>query len=273
MKAFLLAALLAGTPTLAAAQQAAPKPSSPEAAKPGDKAAVGKAKSDDFDIGQMMAFFDKMFPPQPDPAPARLALARTTAAGVLPNGTYAAMFEEMMGGLVDRVLSMNPGDFEPKAAKGKPAGTISLRQELAKDDPHFEERVKIARRVIGEELLKMSVILEPKLRDGLARSLARRFDERQLTDINAFLATDTGRAFGSQSMRLWVDPDVMRSMFQGFPDMIAAVPGALIRLEAATSHLPKPPKKEKKKAADEEAEGEEPAGTEDEEEDGELPEA
>ena len=280
MKAIVLAALVALTPTLAAAQPATPKSSAPEAAKPGDKPgkpAAGKAKADDFDIGQMMALFDKMFPPQPDPAPARLALARTTAIGVLPNGTYAAMFEDVMGGLVERVLSMNPGDFEPKAARGKPAGAMSLRQQLAKDDPHFEERMKIARRVVGEELLKMSVTLEPKLRDGLARSLARRFDERQLTDINAFLATDTGRAFGSQSMRLWVDPDVMRSMFQSFPDMIAAVPGALIRLEAATSHLPKPPKKEKKKSADEDADAGEPSGTEqevDEEEDeAELPEA
>ena len=251
---FLATVLLAGTPALAAAQPPAQKETAPKAAE----------KGDDFNIAEMMAMFDKMFPPQPDPAPARLALARATANGVLPNGTYAAMFEEMMGGLVDKVLDMNPADFARKGAKGKPADATSLRQQLGKDDPHFEERMTIARRVIGEELLKLSVVVEPRLRDGLARSIARRFDERQLADINAFLATDAGRAFGSQSMRLWVDPDVMRSMFQSFPDLIAAVPGAMIRLEAATAHLPKPKKKDekaKKKAQrpdDEEAEGDLP---------------
>ena len=35
-------------------------------------------KKDDFDIGQMMAVFDKLFPAQPDPLPARLALSRVT---------------------------------------------------------------------------------------------------------------------------------------------------------------------------------------------------
>lgn len=263
MKAVMLAALLAGVPTPAAAQQPAePKQNAPRSAEPEKKASneAKNKKSDELDMAQMMAMFDKMFPPQPDPAPERLGLARATANGVLPNGSYAAMFEEVMGGLVERVLSMNPADFEAKDSKGKAAATTSLREQMAKEDPHFEERIKITRRVIGEELLKLSVILEPKLREGLARSIARRFDERQLADINAFLATDTGRAFGSQTMRLWVDPDVMRSMFQSFPDMIAAVPGAMIRLEAATAHLPKPPRKDKDEGS--EAEGEQDEGSE-----------
>ena len=66
-------------------------------------------------------------------------------------------------------------------------------------------------RVVGEELAKFAAIIEPKIRDGLARSMARRFDEKQLADINAFLATDTGREFGRQSMNLiwvWGHPEV-----------------------------------------------------------------
>lgn len=244
MKAILLAVLMAGTPTPAAARQ-------PSAAPPAvvTKPAPGAAdkKAEEKAMAEMMAMFDKIFPAQPDPLPARLALARSTAAGVLPNGTYAAMFEEMMGGMVDRFLGLSAADFE-KDSKGKPADTATLRQELAKDDPHFDERMRITRRVVGEELVKISALMEPKLRDGLARAIARRFDERQLLEINAFLATDTGRAFGSQSMRMWVDPDVMRSMFQSFPDMMTAVPGAIQRLERETAHLPKPPKKKDEKA-------------------------
>ena len=83
--------------------------------------------------------------------------------------------------------------------------------------------------------------------------MARRFDEKQLSDINAFLATDSGRAFGGQSMAMWVDPDVMRSMVGSFPEIMTAMPAAMKRLEAETAHLPKPKKKDKpKKGADEE---------------------
>ena len=72
-----------------------------------------------------------------------------------------------------------------------------------------------------------------------------------LTDINAFLATDSGRAFAGQTMRMWVDPDVMRSMMQAMPHMIGAMPGAMIRLEAETAHLPKPKKKAVEKKREE----------------------
>ena len=161
----------------------------------------------------------------------------------------------MMSGVVERVLAMNPADLAPKGAKDK-AAAGSLREQIANDDPHFDERMRITRRVIGEELVKVSAAVEPKLREGLARSIARRFDDRQLQEINAFLATDSGRAFGSQSMQMWVDPDVMRSMFTAFPDMFAAMPGAMQRLESETAHLPKP-KKDKAKAKAKDADGDE----------------
>lgn len=261
MKTILLAALLGAVTAPAAAQEyKAAKPPAVKQSNQQDKAA--NAKKDDFDMAQVMAMFDKIFPAQPDPPPARLALARSTAEGMLPNGTYAGMFEDIMSGVVDRVLSLNPGDFAGKGVKAKEgAAATSLRQEMAKDDPHFEERMKIMRRVISEELIKISALMEPKLRDGLARSIARRFDERQLTEINAFLATGTGKAFAGQSMRMWVDPDVMRSMMQSLPHMITAMPGAMARLEAETAHLPKPKKDEPKpeQSADEEKESDDEA--------------
>jgi hypothetical protein len=228
-------ALLAGTPARASAtpvkstHAVVVKKSSPS------------MKAPDFDPAQMMAIFDKIFPPQPDPLPARLALSKTTVTGLFPDGTYARMMDGMMHGLIDRVMGLSEADFV-KADKGKPADSMTLRQKLAKDDPYFEERMTITQRVIGEELLKFAAIIEPKIREGLARSMARRFDEKQLTDINAFLATDTGREFGRQSMAMYVDPDVMRAMMSSFPEMMKAMPGAMQRVEAATAQLPKPKK-------------------------------
>ena len=61
-------------------------------------------------------------------------------------------------------------------------------------------------------------------------------------------------------MRMWIDPDVMRSMIASVPDMMKAMPSAVQRLEAETAHLPKPPKKEAEEpAADEADEAEEEA--------------
>ena len=245
MKSAVVAALLlAAVPTAALAAPAA---------KPAPKAneQAGTPKPSDFDFAKMMGMFDNLFSAGPEPDPARLALAKATANGVLPNGTYAAMFDDVMSGLVDRVLAMKPGDLMPAKERSKAASALSLHDQMVKDDPHFDERMKIMRRVIGEELVKISAVMEPKLREGLARSVARRFDERQLKEINAFLATDSGKAFGAQTMRMWMDQDVMRSMMQSMPHMITAMPGAMIRLEAETAHLPKPKKPQKKEAKEE----------------------
>ena len=240
MKRIALAACLAVA--VPAAAHAAPE-------SKGTAKSEDTAKKPDFDMAKLMAMFDTLFPAGPEPDPARLALAKTTAEGMFPNGTYAAVFDEAMSGIVDRVLSMRPGELFPAKDGAKPATAASLREELAKEDPHFEERMKITQKIIGEELIKISALMEPKLREGLARSIARRLDAKQLRDTNAFLATDSGKAFAGQSMRMWVDPDVMRSMMQSMPHIFMAMPGAMMRLEAETAHLPKPKKKEEPKKA------------------------
>jgi hypothetical protein len=245
MRSIILAAVLMTAPVAVHAA-----PSGKGVAEEKNKAAP---KAEDFDMAKMMAVFDKLIPAGPEPDPVRLALAKTTADGVLPNGTYAAMFDDVMSGLVDRVMAMKPGDLLPTKSDEKVASDLTLHDELARVDPHFDVRLKFLRRVIGVELIKLSAVMEPKLREGLARSIARRFDARQLGEINLFLATDSGKAFAGQTMRMWMDPDVMRSMMQTMPHMIAAMPGAMMRLEAETAHLPKP-KKPAKTDAKEEAE-------------------
>lgn len=237
MRQILVALLLSSAP--AAAHAAAPAPKAETAAGEGG----AKSAAEAFDPAQMLAVFDKLFPAQADPPPQRLALSRVTVVGLFPDGTYGRMMDGMMGSVVGRVLDLSEADFGMKPKDGKSASKETLRQAALKEDPHFEERMRITERVIREEMAKVAAIVEPKLREGLARSMARRFDEKQLSDINAFLATDSGRAFGSQSMAMWVDADVMRSMVGSFPEIIHAMPSAMKRLEAETAHLPKPKKK------------------------------
>ena len=239
----LAAALLATAAPTAAASEArsAPRAKTEQPAKN-----ELQKKADDFDPAQLFAMFDKLFPAQPDPPPERLALSKVAVQGLFPNGSYARMMDGMIAGLADRMLNMSAADFEKKGKDGKPPSTLTLRQTLAKDDPAFEERYKIIAQVLGEEMVKIGAIIEPRMRDGLARSMAHRFDEKQLTDLNSFLATDSGRAFGQQSLAMWFDADVVRGMFASFPELITVLPGVIARIEAETAHLPKPKKTEAK---------------------------
>jgi len=198
------------------------------------------------DMAAVFKMFDKFFPPQPDPDPARLALARTTAAALVPPGSIGKAVGDMMGGMVDRVLDMRASDF-PAAKAKSPAKAASadetFHQSLVAKDPHFEERMRLTRAAVTIEFARFSAVIEPRLRDGVARAVARRFDQRQLADINAFFATDSGRALGNQFLGIWFDPDLMRSMMAAMPDMMRLMPGSMERIAAATAHLPKPPKR------------------------------
>lgn len=189
----------------------------------------------------------------------RLALARKTVDGLWPSGTYARMMDRMMGGMVDDVmgsmLDMKPADIaamidEPDAdvptrpAKPrKPMPDTSLREEIRKSDPHFEERMRITSRVMGEEMGRIGALIEPKMRDGLAVAVATRFSAPQLAEINGFFATDSGQALASELMMLWTDPAVLKSIMGSLPEVMKAMPAAFKRVEAATAHLPRPTKR------------------------------
>lgn len=196
------------------------------------------------DMSAVFAMFDKLFPPQPDPDPARLALARTSAAAMWPNGAYAHMTTGMMSTVYDRVMQMKLSDLPGNDAKKSEAATDdpSIHALAAMKDPYFDQRMAAMRGVVEEEAGKVSAIIDPRIRDGLARSMARRFDERQLADINGFFATPSGRALATQYLQMWVDPDMMRSIFTTMPEMMKLMPDMMAKMKAAAEKYPSPPK-------------------------------
>jgi hypothetical protein len=195
----------------------------------------------------MLAFMDKLFPPQADPDPARLALARTSVAAMWPDGAYGKMMTGFMGGMFDRAMQLKKSDLnvlDDKKAKTAAAASskdLSLHEQAAAKDPYFDQRVAAIREAVGEELGKVSAIIDPRVREGLARSMARRFDAQQLADINRFYATPSGRALASQTLQLWLDPDMMRSIFASMPEMMKLMPEMMQKLKAANDKFPKPP--------------------------------
>ena len=117
------------------------------------------------DMGAVFAIFDKLFPPQPDPDPARLALARTSAAAMWPNGAYSNMMTGMMSNMFDRVMQLKQSDL-PGPAKAKKAGApeLSLHDQAAAKDPYFDQRTAAIKQVVIEETGKISAIIDPRVR-------------------------------------------------------------------------------------------------------------
>ena len=216
---------------------------SASAESPKDKADAPKSPPN-FDA--LLGMFDKMFPPQPDPDPARLSLARTSVQTMWPDGAYGKMMSGFMGGIFDRVMQMKNSDLAALANNPKkidastPRDDRTLHDKAIAKDPHFDERMAAWRSIANDEVAKISTIIDPRMREGLARAMARRFNAQQLTDINAFFATSSGRALASQYMQLWVDPDTLRSVMGSFPEMMKLMPDMMQRFKAVDEKYPKP---------------------------------
>ena len=181
-------------------------------------------------MATMSKLFDIMFPAGAEPDPARLALARQATMTMFPKGAYAQALTGFVDRSMDHVLDMSEADLTglvpPSAVKKsvKPPSREPLRLMLAKKEPNFDAKLAAVRAFMGTMFVKFGDIAEPKFREGMARALARKFDARQLAEIQTFLATPTGAAYGREMVGLWFEPDVMRGALDMFPDMMKMVP-------------------------------------------------
>jgi len=238
-----LLAFAVSAPALAAPQ----KHHAGHASKAGGATNVKVDKRTTPDLGAMFALMDKLFPPQPDPDPARLALARAAVNVMWPDGSYGKIMSSMFGGMFERAMQLKQSDlatFDAKAAKPLPSLDPTIHDVLATKDPYFDQRTAAIRTALEEEAGKISAIVDPRMRDGLSRAMARKLDEHQLADVNAFFATPSGRVFASQYMQLWLDPDAMRSIFGAMPDMMKLMPETMQKIKAANDEFPEPPKEQ-----------------------------
>jgi hypothetical protein len=225
-----LLALAAGTAT-PVADPATMKPPQVVITKVESKPAVDPMVA----MGTMLKLFDKFFPAGPEPDPVRLALARQASMAMFPKGAAGQAMTGFINRTVDHVLDMSEADFAgllppskdkkgAKNAKPKPPSTEPLRVMLAKKEPNFDAKLAAMRAFVGAMAVKFGDVAEPKFREGMSRALARKFDARQLGDIQTFLATPTGAAYGREMVGLWFEPDVMRGSFEMLPEMMKIMP-------------------------------------------------
>lgn len=181
----------------------------------------------------------------------RLSLARTAVNHVWPLGTYQRMMsgsmdqmmDSMMAGMFDmKIGDMVPSSDKPMTEEEKKVAQTTMREAILKKDPHFEERMRITNKVMMGEMGAFFDKVEPAIRDGLANAYAKKFDTKQLTDLNAFFQTPTGKVYASESIMLFVDPEMMKAMMGAMPELMKSMPAIMEKVKKATAHLPQPPK-------------------------------
>ena len=179
-----------------------------------------------------------------------LALARTAVDFLWPLGTYERMMagtkDIMIDGIMSAMFDVPVSDIaglEAEALDPDDAGK-TMREVIGESDPHFEDRLRITNNVMLTEMIPLMAQLEPQIRDMLTRSYARKFTAAQLADMNAFFATPSGRAFAAESMMMFVDPELMSVIAEFGPTLMREMPTIMEKVEAATAHLPPPPRPE-----------------------------
>jgi hypothetical protein len=176
--------------------------------------------------------------------PARIAVARTTVDAIWPLGTYERMMRGSLNAMTDKMMEsmfdMRMDDIAPGVDPNHSNRT--MRESMIKMDPHFIERMRITNRVMFDEMVPIMTRFEPTIREGLTRAYARKFTVEQLSEINRFFATPAGRAFASESMLMFMDPEIMTQMAQFAPTMMKEMPRIMEKVKAATAHLPLPRK-------------------------------
>lgn len=196
--------------------------------------------------------------PAPMPAlppldPAQVALARVTANALFRDSTMARMFDRMLStgpnGYASSLLDMSLADMigmVPQMGatppKDSPELHMTFRQMAAAQDPYFDQRLAAIHDVVVSEAGRLGPKFEPQMREGLAQSMARRFTAAQLTDMNRFFSTASGRAFADDMYLIWMDPAVLRSMMSTIPALGAEFPTVMQRVKAATDRFPWPEK-------------------------------
>lgn len=180
---------------------------------------------------------------------ARLPLASELMWKVMPEGSYAQMMQEVFGGIFEPIQAMMP--------KTMPAGEIAVLLGMSSDDvaalpeseqariatlldPAYRERTGLGMTYMMERMGEMIAAVEPGMRDGLSRAYARRFNDAQLADIQAFFATPTGALYARESMQVFTDPQVMQASMEMLPAMMQNMPEMMAGMEEASAGLEQP---------------------------------
>jgi len=178
--------------------------------------------------------------------PARLEAAKQTVQYIFPAGTYGRIMDRSLQGMVkpmmDSVGKIPLSDLaaiagvDQKQLATKPGATLD--ELMAIIDPAFKERTAATMPAMFNAMKDIFTEFEPVMQASLARAYARRFDERQLADLNTFFSTPTGSIYAANSMVIFTDPGVLNSMQAFVPVMMKRMPEIMKQVQAELARFP-----------------------------------
>lgn len=188
------------------------------------------------------AFVVEPLTPEQD---ARLPLARSVVAQIMPPGTLS----ELMGSMFDGILGPLGTLSQPRpiAVVAEQLGLAEV--ELALDDeqatiaaamldPAWEERHRRTSEVTPAAMGGLMNAMEPAIRSAMSELYAVHFNDSELADIAAFFATTSGATYARQSYVLASDPRLLAAVFSEMPVIMDGMMAMQQQLADATADLP-----------------------------------
>ena len=204
--------------------------------------------SSGLDFSGMAAAMGEVFKAEPltPEQETRLPQAEAVVGQLFPPGTYRKMMDQMMGPMMDGIMSqigqLPVADIARISGLDEAAlagiGDARLGEIAALLDPAFEERNRITGQVSVDMVTRLMDRIEPSYRAGLARAFATRFSSGELGELQQFFATPVGGRYAAESMLIYADPQVMAAMNEMMPAMFEMMPGMIEEMQTKTAHLP-----------------------------------
>lgn len=208
------------------------------AAAPGDPA-----------MDKAMASVTDMFKVEPLTAEqqARLPQAQAVIDKMMPPGTFdevmGQMFKRVLDPLFSHVGKPNVLDVATKLGVGldelhpSDAQTVEISRLI---DPAAEQRNQAMMAGLENAMHKAMATIEPSMRKGMSEAFAVDFDSKQLGDIQAFFATDSGTAFARKFFTMATDPHVLAASMKALPAFMQSLGGMEKDIAATSTSLPAP---------------------------------
>lgn len=210
-------------------------------------AAEAKAKMQ-REMDEAVAMVEKIFDVSslPPIEPARLTLAEQTTTALVAPGSLERMIDNLYGKLFSRFMKEFDGtsDLMISIKTGVESDEIAKLDEKSKAaiadmfDPHRKDREDQITKVIKPLISEVLADVERPMQGGLAKAYARKFSGPQLTDLNTFLATPTGKLYAQEWMALQADPEVMLAVVKAMPPLVNKFIDRAPSIEADMKDLP-----------------------------------
>lgn len=198
------------------------------------------------ELDTMMGTLAEAFPAEPltPEEEARLPQAQRIVALIIPEGTMAEIMGQMIDDIVKPMMAMSGSGAKLAVAKGLGVTPFELdiTEEKAAElavlfDPAWKERQKREFDVFPSVMRDMMVLMEPGLRTAMSQAYAARFTSEELTDIEAFFSTSTGRKYARESFAMASDPRMMGASMEALPAMMGAMGDMEARMAEAVADL------------------------------------